>query len=476
MTSEHNYGIKSLTTSAADGGTITTSGNYRIHTFTSTGTFTVNKPMNVEVLVVAGGGGGGVAGGGGGAGGLLYNNAFSVGTGANTVTIGSGGVGAVYGSNYESSLSEASTTILVPTILKTITATGERNQILYDSVDLGGYGGGVISYSINDAANSVSSTWVYNPPTTYTTYTKNTQPIHSGDVVRLWGGTAGLAGTIYVKNVYLRIATITGSNGQNSVFSTMTTVGGGHGASLGVAATSGGSGGGGSYGGRGDGYTSFAPGSGTSLQGNNGGTASASTPFPTGGGGGAGAVGANYSGSQSGAGGAGLSSSITGSVVNYAGGGGGSYSTQGALAGAGGTGGGGAGGASSGAAGGNGIANTGGGGGSGVINANGGNGGSGIVIIRYLSSYDVTATNMTISTNDSPCRTGICTATVDVTWTNNASSASVTNLSITVSNGTSTISSSYPSVSFAANETKGPYTFIVSNMTVGTHSICPNPN
>ena len=36
MTSEHNYDIKSLTTPAATGGAITTSGNYRIHTFTTT--------------------------------------------------------------------------------------------------------------------------------------------------------------------------------------------------------------------------------------------------------------------------------------------------------------------------------------------------------------------------------------------------------------------------------------------------------
>ena len=57
----------------ATGGTITTSGNYKIHTFTSGGTFTVDSnPGNVEALVVAGGGGGGATngsaavGGGGG--------------------------------------------------------------------------------------------------------------------------------------------------------------------------------------------------------------------------------------------------------------------------------------------------------------------------------------------------------------------------------------------------------------------------
>jgi len=62
----------------ATGGTITTSGNFKIHTFTGPGNFTVNSlacsPANnvVDYLVVAGGGGGGMgnnAGGGGGGGG-----------------------------------------------------------------------------------------------------------------------------------------------------------------------------------------------------------------------------------------------------------------------------------------------------------------------------------------------------------------------------------------------------------------------
>ena len=60
---------------AASGGTITTSGNYKIHTFNSTGTFTVSEAGNscgsnkVSYLVIAGGGGGenqgGKAGGSG---------------------------------------------------------------------------------------------------------------------------------------------------------------------------------------------------------------------------------------------------------------------------------------------------------------------------------------------------------------------------------------------------------------------------
>jgi hypothetical protein len=50
----------------ATGGTITTDGDYKVHTFTSSGTFTVTKAGatgEVEYLVIAGGGGGGAAGG-----------------------------------------------------------------------------------------------------------------------------------------------------------------------------------------------------------------------------------------------------------------------------------------------------------------------------------------------------------------------------------------------------------------------------
>jgi len=66
---------------SATGGTITTCGNFKIHTFTGPGTFTVCSVGNpagsnsVDYLVVAGGGGGQIscnAGGGGGAGGFRF--------------------------------------------------------------------------------------------------------------------------------------------------------------------------------------------------------------------------------------------------------------------------------------------------------------------------------------------------------------------------------------------------------------------
>ena len=60
---------------SATGGSIATSGDYKIHTFTSSGTFVVATDViapngTIEYLIVAGGGGGGnhAAGGGGGGG------------------------------------------------------------------------------------------------------------------------------------------------------------------------------------------------------------------------------------------------------------------------------------------------------------------------------------------------------------------------------------------------------------------------
>ena len=76
----------------ATGGTVTCCGDYKIHTFTSPGTFTVSSVGNclgseaVDYLVIAGGGGGGgiCGGGGGGAGG--YRESSGVASGCYTAS------------------------------------------------------------------------------------------------------------------------------------------------------------------------------------------------------------------------------------------------------------------------------------------------------------------------------------------------------------------------------------------------------
>jgi len=80
---------------SATGGTITEAGGYIIHTFASSGTFTVASGGVVDVLVVAGGGGGGTwsGGGGGGAGGLVYAAGLAVSEQSYVITVGAGGAG-----------------------------------------------------------------------------------------------------------------------------------------------------------------------------------------------------------------------------------------------------------------------------------------------------------------------------------------------------------------------------------------------
>jgi len=77
----------------ATGGTVTTSGGYTIHTFTSSGTFAVNRNVEVDCLVIAGGGAGGSnIGGGGGAGGYRAFTGLPLsGATSYTVTVGAGG-------------------------------------------------------------------------------------------------------------------------------------------------------------------------------------------------------------------------------------------------------------------------------------------------------------------------------------------------------------------------------------------------
>jgi hypothetical protein len=180
-------------------------------------------------------------------------------------------------------------------------------------------------------------------------------------------------GTAYSVTVGAGGATASGDSanqGSDSIFNSITSLGGGAGGHMGAGPASGGSGGGGSAA-----YTSGA--SGTAGQGNAGASSTSYNGYG-GGGGGAGAGGSADSG------GSGTASSYSGSSVTYAGGGGGGNS------GSGGAGGGGS------ALGGAGTANTGGGGGAG-FGSSGGAGGSGVVIIRYPGSQRGTGGTVTSS-------------------------------------------------------------------------------
>jgi len=92
-------GVNTTALALPSGGTITTSGDYRYHTFTSSGNF-VNtiSSLSAGYLIVAGGGGGGnhAGGGGGGAGGFLTGSTtasaqtYSIVVGAGGAKVGTG--------------------------------------------------------------------------------------------------------------------------------------------------------------------------------------------------------------------------------------------------------------------------------------------------------------------------------------------------------------------------------------------------
>ena len=134
---------------SATGGTITTSGDYTIHTFTSDGTFTPNMASEVEYLVVAGGGGGGretYYGSGGGAGGYLTATGFAVAATGLTVTIGAGGAGNSGGGSPYTGANGSNS------VFSTITAIGGGGGVTqYQAGIVGGSGsgGGGHSASVN---------------------------------------------------------------------------------------------------------------------------------------------------------------------------------------------------------------------------------------------------------------------------------------------------------------------------------------
>lgn len=221
------------------------------------------------------------------------------------------------------------------------------------------------------------------------------------------GGVGGPSGGTAGNNINHQYW-ISATQGGNSVFGSLTAIGGGYGGSSYVGYTPNyGNGGAGGSGGGSTGYVGNGStyGAGTAGQGNRGGTGAT---YYSGGGGGAGAQGTDAASAAHG--GIGILNAILGPSYYWAGGGGGAgYSSgQGGNGGAGGggggangfatggsglntgdNGGGGRGGTQSNCHGGHAGMNTGGGGGGGAhYNRNnyGGNGGSGIVVIRYLKT------------------------------------------------------------------------------------------
>ena len=131
-------------TNTATGGVITTSGDYTIHTFNSTGEFTVTSefPVACEVVMMAGGGGGGCGydAGGGGAGGYYHNTLdFKVGT--TSIIVGNGGPGGTWPARTSGTNGED--TVIDPHTIPPYTVYGGGGGGAYQQPGLqGGCGGG----------------------------------------------------------------------------------------------------------------------------------------------------------------------------------------------------------------------------------------------------------------------------------------------------------------------------------------------
>ena len=131
------------------GGTITTSGSYRIHTFTASSNLVVPSGFSAtaEYLVVAGGGGGGGGAnatwhgaGGGGAGGLLTGST-SISANTYAITVGSGGGGGAGGNNPGSNGSQGGTSSFAA-IASCVGGGYGKGALLTNAGGNGGSGGG----------------------------------------------------------------------------------------------------------------------------------------------------------------------------------------------------------------------------------------------------------------------------------------------------------------------------------------------
>jgi len=175
---------KPLNTPLATGGTITTNGNKKVHTFTSSGTFTPTSAFAIEYLVVAGGGGGGKdayprwAGGGGGGGfrtnvsgatsggGGSAESAYNVTSQSYTINVGDGGQGGGHVNNTSAGVLGANgvNSSIVPTSGTSIISLGGGGGGGHSTADPwniigengGSGGGGIYSTNVNSSGDTPS--------------------------------------------------------------------------------------------------------------------------------------------------------------------------------------------------------------------------------------------------------------------------------------------------------------------------------
>jgi hypothetical protein len=129
------------------GGTVSTSGGYRIHRFDYTGgtqTFVTSLSPTVEILSIAGGGSGGMStstngNGGGGAGGLVYTSSFATSSATNlSIFVGAG----ASERGYENSRGNNGGNTTVTSLTTAVGGSGGSSSMQGFSSVQGGSGGG----------------------------------------------------------------------------------------------------------------------------------------------------------------------------------------------------------------------------------------------------------------------------------------------------------------------------------------------
>jgi len=236
----------------ATGGTITSYSGYIVHTFLTSGTFTVHTMTGtVDYLVVAGGGSGGSAGGGG-AGGIRYATGYSMATGVHTITIGAGGTPLA-------DTSQAKGNNGVNTSLGSIIATGGGGGGKYhtssDTAGLAGGSGGGGGWVAGAGGTGINDGGTFGTVTFQgyaggTSVDTSTQPYTSaggggGGALGLAdsGSVSGAGGTGFVSSINGTSLSWAGGGGGGSQYSTSTAGAGGAGGGGGGCGAASGTGG-----------------------------------------------------------------------------------------------------------------------------------------------------------------------------------------------------------------------------------------
>lgn len=248
---------ETIASSSITGGTITTYGNYRVHTFTTSGSFTINGLVSIQaadILIVAGGGGGGATcdrtGAGGGGGGVIYLTSQTLTPGTYNVVVGSGGSGGTYtnGTNVSVKATSGGNSSFGALGTAVGGGYGASQDNAGDYAGSGGSGGG-ITHVGGTAGSGTSGQGYAGGPVAFN------QGSIPGAFAASGGGGAGAVGS----NGTPVGGGAGGSGVQNSINGTATYYAGGGGGSVNYIGGGSGSGGTGGLGGGGNGANTTGP-------------------------------------------------------------------------------------------------------------------------------------------------------------------------------------------------------------------------